>query len=69
MPEKEKGVRKFGIKHDRAWSWHIGFCLCTEPKSRTTGKRDIYLLICLGTHDFSIGMMTWYDESEGRENG
>ena len=56
MPEKY--VRKFRVKHDKAWAWHIGLFLCIEPKSELTGKRDIYLSFCLGTHDFSIGIIT-----------
>lgn len=64
MPKKAKWTRKFCITHDCAWSWHIGLFLCVEPKSTVTGKRDIYLLFCLGMHDFSIGMITKFDEDE-----
>ncbi len=64
MPENEKGVRKFRVTHDKAWAWHIGICFCVEPKSIVTGKRDIYLFLCLGMHDFSIGMITEYNEPE-----
>lgn len=35
-------VRKFRIKHDKAWAWHIGLFFCVEPKDET-GKRDIYI--------------------------
>ena len=64
MPEKVKWTRKFRITHDRAWAWHIGLFLCVDPKSTVTGKRDIYLFFCLGIHDFSIGMITKFDEDE-----
>lgn len=43
---------------------HMGLFLCVEPKSTVTGKRDIYLFFCLGMHDFSIGMITKFDEDE-----
>lgn len=48
---------KFRINHDRAWAWHIGINFCIEKKSSFDGKRDIYLFLCLGTHDFAIGLM------------
>lgn len=57
------GVRKFRIKHDRSWAWHMGLFLCVEPKT-DLGKRDFYLFFCLGRHDFSIGMITEYDSYE-----
>lgn len=58
MPEKNKYVRKFRFKHDKAWAWHIGMFFCIEPKSEVINKRDWYLFFCIGTHDFSIGMIT-----------
>ena len=64
MPEKAKWTRKFRITHDCAWAWHIGLFFCVEPKSTVTGKHDIYLFFCLGMHDFSIGMITEYNEPE-----
>ena len=67
MPER--WVRKFRVKHDRAWAWHIGLFFCVEPKPEPqdfevlgTGKRDIYLFLCLGRHDFSIGLLTEPEE-------
>lgn len=63
MPDKDKFVYKFTFKHDKAWAWHIGINLCIHPKD-VFGKRDIYLFICLGRHDFSIGMMNVYKEEE-----
>lgn len=59
-------VRKFRIKHDKAWVWHIGLFFCVEPKDET-GKRDIYLFFCFGTHDFSIGLLS--EPEEGNYGG
>lgn len=50
--------RKFRVKHDKAWAWHIGLFFCVEPKSELTGKRDVYLFFCIGRHDFSIGLIS-----------
>ena len=47
----------FRIKHDRAWAWHIGINFCVEEKSSYDGNRDIYLFLCFGRHDFSIGFL------------
>lgn len=62
MPERSKYVRKFRIKHDEAWSWHIGIFFCIEPKNEINNKRDFYLFLCFGKHDISIGMITNYEE-------
>ena len=52
---------KFTIQHDKAWAWHIGIFFCVEPKSED-GKRDVYLFLCAGRHDISIGLLHIYDE-------
>lgn len=57
----ERIRRRFQFKHDKAWAWHIGVFFCVEPKDET-GQRDIYLLFCIGTHDFSIGWLSDYEE-------
>lgn len=46
----------FNFNHDKAWAWHLGLFFCIEPKWED-GKRDIYIFIGIGNHDFSIGMM------------
>lgn len=56
-----KSKRKFCIKHDRAWAWHIGLFFCIEPRC-ADGKRDYYLFFCIGKHDFTIGMIHEYEE-------
>lgn len=56
------GIQKFRFKHDKSWAWHIGIFFCIEPKQEMSGKRDVYLFFCIGWHDFSIGMITEYDE-------
>lgn len=61
MPDKSKFVRKFRIRHDEAWSWHFGLFFCIEPECNGTEKRDFYLLLGLGKHDISIGMISEYD--------
>lgn len=63
MPDKSKYKYKFGIKHDEAWGWHIGINFCISPKSNF-GKREIYLFICLGRHDFTIGKYYEYIEED-----
>jgi|GEM_PF-2896304 len=63
MPSEDKFVRKFRIRHDKAWSWHLGIFFCVEPK-RNNGKRDVYLFLALGTHDISIGMISEYEGDE-----
>lgn len=55
-------VRKFRIKHDKAWAWHIGLFFCVEPKSELIGKRDVYLFFCFGRHDISIGLISEPEE-------
>ena len=62
----EEVIYKFAIKHDKAWAWHTGIFFCVEPKY-DDGKRDVYLLMCFGRHDFSIGLLHLWDEdkSEG----
>lgn len=60
----ENYVRKFRVKCDKAWGWHIGLFFCIEPKSKVTDKHDIYILICLGKHEISIGMMTECEDEE-----
>lgn len=64
MPDPNTFVQRFRFKHDRAWSWHIGVTFCVEPKSEATGKRDIYLFFCVGTHDFSMGLLSEPEENE-----
>lgn len=59
MPSKFK--YKFGFKHDEAWGWHIGLNFCMSSKD-VNGNREIYLFLCLGKHDFSIGFMNFYEE-------
>lgn len=59
MGNKSSGY-KFTINHSRAWAWHIGVNFCVEPKNDIDGHRDIYLFICLGKHDFSIGFLHWW---------
>lgn len=70
--ELERGAqryaRKFQVKHDRAWGWHIGLFFCVEPEWEETGKRDIYLFFCFSTHDFSIGMLTEPVKEKGEED-
>lgn len=58
------GIRKFRFKHNQSWSWHIGLFFCIEPKSDLTRKRDFYLFFCFGRHDFSIGMITEFEDDE-----
>ncbi len=48
------------VKHSEAWSWHIGVNFCVEPKNAIDGHRDIYLFICIGKHDFAIGLLHWW---------
>lgn len=62
MGQKLKYV--FKIKHDIAWAWHIGIHFCIEPKSDYDGKRDMYLFLCLGRHDFTIGFIHDYEDDE-----
>ena len=57
----DKGTYKFGVVHDRSWGWHIGIHFCISPKF-DNGKREIYLFVCLGTHDFSIGFLNFHEE-------
>jgi hypothetical protein len=47
---------KFTIEHDKSWGWHIGAFFCISPKDEF-GFREIYLFLCLGRHDFSIGFL------------
>lgn len=54
------GIRKFRIKHDISWAWHVGIFFCIEPRIESI-NRDFYLFLCLGRHDFSIGMITEYE--------
>lgn len=61
---KETCVRKFRVKCEKSWGWHIGLFFCVEPKSEVTGKHDIYLLVCLGKRELSIGMLTEYDDED-----
>lgn len=63
MPDESKFTYKFAFKHTEAWGWHIGIHFCIEPKAMD-GKRDAYLFICLGKHDFTIGMIHVYNEEE-----
>ena len=63
MPFKYK--YKFTIKHDKSWGWHTGAFLCITPKD-VYGKREIYLFLCFGRHDFSIGYLN-IDEGEDGE--
>ena len=57
--------RGFKIKHDKGEDrFHIGIFFCIDYKD-IMGKRDKYLFICPGLHDFSIGIMSDYgDQSE-----
>lgn len=54
---------KFTIKHDKAHAFHIGAFLCIDPYS-CTGKKEIYLFLCFGKHDFSIGFLDVLEEAE-----
>jgi hypothetical protein len=63
MPDESKYEYKFTCKHDEAWAWHVGINFCISPKDNF-GKREIYLFICLGKHDFAIGMLHVYKEEE-----
>ena len=63
-PKFQKGIdmgtkTKYGfrIKHDIAWAWHIGIHFCVEPKSDYDGNREMYLFLCFGMHDFTIGFI------------
>lgn len=59
--------RGFKIKHDKEYDrFHIGVFFCIDYKD-IKGKRDKYLFICLGFHDFSIGVMTDYEDEPGME--
>lgn len=55
-------TRKFRIIRSRSWAWHIGLFFCIEPKQEITGSRDIYLFLCLGTCEISVGMLTEYED-------
>lgn len=63
MGNKSSGY-KFMARHDIAWAWHIGIHFCVEPKNEVDGKRDIYLFICLGRHDFTIGCLHFWNEDD-----
>lgn len=58
MPDKFK--HKFGIKcvKDEYW-WHLGINFCVNPID-VTGHREVYLYICLGFYNISIGFLTEY---------
>lgn len=59
-----KYVYKFGVQHDKAWGWHAGIHFCITPADVFV-HREIYLFICLGHHDFSIGFLNFcVDEEE-----
>lgn len=57
MPDKYK--YGFTIKHERAWGWHIGAFFCISPKN-AFGHREIYLFLCFGKRDISIGLLETY---------
>lgn len=54
---------KFGIKLTDTWGWHIGVNFCISPKANN-GKREVYLLVCLGNHDLVIGYIIHDNEEE-----
>lgn len=58
----DKSTYRFGVKHDRAWGWHIGVNFCIAPKD-INGNREIYLFVCIGKHDFSIGFINFWEEA------
>ena len=62
-----KYKNKFTIKHDKSsWGWHIGAFFCISPKE-ANGKREIYLFLCFGKHDFSIGFLNICEAAEQEE--
>ena len=58
----DKSTYRFGVKHDRSWGWHIGVNFCIAPKD-INGNREIYLFVCVGKHDFSIGFINFWEEA------
>lgn len=61
MEQDNSYRRRFKIKHDKLdGRFHIGIFFCVDYRDYM-GNRDKYLFVCLGFHEFSIGIMRDYE--------